>query len=162
MINLAGSVCVEAPASKVWAGLAELEDITFWCEAVVDARCDGPTSRGVGAERTCDLVGGITIRERWLAWEEGRSFTYEGVGIPLVAQATNEWTVHPEGDRTLLTSRAGVVLKGGFLGRLLEPIVTYQFNRIGPRTLAAFKYLVENGKPPRGKHAKLPKIPVAC
>jgi hypothetical protein len=38
----------------------------------------------------------------------------------------------------LLTSHADVVLKGGLLGRLLEAIVAYQFNRIGPRTLAAF------------------------
>ncbi len=162
MINLLGSVCIEAPAREVWAGLARLEDIQLWSEAVVDARCEGAISQGVGAERTCDLVGGITIKERWLAWEEGRSFAYEGVGIPLVARARNEWTVHAEGERTLLTSRAEVVLKGGFVGKLLEPLVAYQLNRIGPRTLAAFKYLMEHGEPPQGKHSKLPKIPVAC
>jgi Polyketide cyclase / dehydrase and lipid transport len=161
MISLSGSVCIEAPAHEVWAGLARLEDIQLWSEAVVDARCDGALSQGVGAERTCDLVGGITIKERWLTWEEGRSFSYEGAGIPLVARARNEWTVHAEGERTLLTSRAEVVLKGGFVGKLLEPIVAYQFNRIGPRTLAAFKYLLEHGEP-QGKHSKLPKIPVAC
>jgi hypothetical protein len=162
MIRLAGSVCIEAPAGEVWARLARLEDIQLWSEAVVAARCGGEISGGVGAERTCDLRGGVTIKERWLAWEEGRAFTYEGVGIPLVERARNEWTVHAEGERTLLTSRAEVVLRGGFLGRLLEPIVAYQFSRIGPRTLAAFKYLVEHGGPPPGKHSKLPAIPVAC
>jgi len=162
VINLSGSVCIEAPADEVWARLARLADIQLWSEAVVQARCEGPISQGIGAERTCDLRGGITIKERWLAWEEGRSFTYEGVGIPLVARAENEWTVHVEGEATLLTSRAEVVLKGGLFGKLLEPIVSYQFNRIGPRTLAAFKYLVEHGEPPPGKHSKLPKIPVAC
>jgi hypothetical protein len=85
--------------------------------------------QGVGAERTCDLRGGITVRERWLEWNEERSFTYEGLGIPLVARASNEWTVQPEGDQTLLTSEAEVVLKGGRLGRLLEPIFTFQLNR---------------------------------
>lgn len=162
MIRLSGSVCIDAASEDVWARLARLEDIRLWSEAVLDARCEGAVSRGVGAERTCDLRGGVRIKERWLARNEGRSFTYEGVGIPLVARARNEWTVQPEGDRTLLRSRAEVVLKGGLFGRLLEPIVAYQFNRIGPRTLGAFKYLVEHGEPPKVKHAKLPSVPTTC
>jgi hypothetical protein len=162
MIRLFGSVCIDAPAEVVWARLARLEDIRLWSEAVLDARCEGAISRGVGAERTCDLRSGVTIRERWVSWNEGRSFAYEGVGIPLVAHARNEWTVQAEGEQTLLISQADVVLKGGFLGRRLEPIVAYQFRRIGPRTLAAFKYLAEHGEPPRVRHAQLPRIASAC
>jgi Polyketide cyclase / dehydrase and lipid transport len=146
----------------VWARLARLEDIRLWSEAVLAASCEGAASRGVGAERTCELRGGVTIRERWLSWNEGRSFAYEGVGFPLVAHARNEWTVQAQGEQTLLLSRAEVALKGGVLGRLLEPIVAYQFKRIGPRTLAAFKYLVEQGEPPTIKQAKLPKAATAC
>src|SRR6266540_1262856 len=153
MITLAGSVCIDAPSDEVWAQLANLEDIQLWSEAVVHARCEGSVYRGVGAERTCDLRGGVTITERWLAWDEGRSFTYEGLGIPFVAQARNTWTVQAEGERTLVTSRAEVALKGGLPGRLLEPIVAFQLERIGPRTLAAFKYLVEHGEAPKVKHA---------
>jgi hypothetical protein len=37
----------------------------------------------------------------------------------------------------LLISEANVVLKGGVIAKLLEPLVTHQFKRIGPRTLAA-------------------------
>jgi hypothetical protein len=86
-IRLLASVCIDAPAERVWARLSRLEDIRLWSEAVLDAHCDGALSQGVGAERTCDLRGGITIRERWLAWNEGRSFAYEGVGVPFVARA---------------------------------------------------------------------------
>jgi hypothetical protein len=68
----------------------------------------------------------------------------------------------PEGDQTLLTSQAEVVLKGGPFGRLLEPFVAYHLKRIGPRTLAAFKYLVEHGEPPKVKHARLPRVATAC
>jgi len=108
------------------------------------------------------LGSDTTIRERWLAWDEGRSSTYEGVGIPLLASARNEWGVQPEGDQALLTSRAEVVLKGGPLGRLLEPLVAYQLKRVGPRTLAALKYLVDHGEPPKVRHAKLPRVATAC
>jgi hypothetical protein len=68
----------------VWAQLATLEDIQVWSEAVVQARCEGPIAQGVGAERTCELVGNRTIQERWIAWDEGRSFEYEGFGIPMM------------------------------------------------------------------------------
>lgn len=162
MIKLVASVCIDAPVDVVWARLAKLEDIRLWSEAVLDARCEGPASAGVGAERTCDLRGGITIQERWLAWDEGHSFTYEGIGVPLIRRATNEWTVEEQGEQTLLISRAEVVLKGGRLGRLLEPILNIQLNRVGPRTLAAFKYLVEHGQPPAIKHSKLPRVATVC
>ena len=162
VIRLAASVCIDAPAATVWAVLARIEDIKLWSETVRDSRCEGPVSRGVGAERTCDLAGGVTIRERWFAWDEGRSFTYEGRGVPLIASARNRWTVHPVGERTLLTSEAEVVLKRGSLGRLLEPPMRLQVERMTPRTLVAFKHLVEHGEPPRVKHAKLLPIPTAC
>lgn len=161
MITLSASVCVEAPTDEVWARLAKLEDIALWSETVRAARCDGAIARGVGAERTCDLAGGITITERWTSWEEGVSFTYEGFGIPLVKHARNHWAVEADGEKTLLTSYARVVLKGGRLSRLLEPVLAIQFRRMGPRTLAAFKYLVENGEAPSAKHARLPH-PSAC
>jgi hypothetical protein len=37
-----------------------------------------------------------------------------------------------------------------------------QLNRVGPRTLAAFKYLVEQGEPLRVKHAQLPRVAATC
>jgi len=162
MVSLFEAVCIDASTAEVWAHLARLEDIRLWSEAVVDARCEGAISRGVGAERTCDLKGGITITERWLGWDEGHSFIYEGEGIPLVARARNEWTVVAAGDQTLLMSRANVVLKGGLATRVLEPLVAYQSRRMGRRTMAAFKFLVENGRPPDIKHAKLPRVPSTC
>ncbi len=84
------------------------------------------------------------------------------MGIPLVAHAKNEWTVRPERDQTLLVSQAEVVLKGGLLGRLVEPIVRRQIKRIASRTLAAFKHLVEHGEAARVRHATLPRVPTAC
>jgi hypothetical protein len=146
----------------VWARLARLEDIQIWSEAVVSARCTGKRSRGVGAERTCDLRGGITIREQWLAWDEGVSFAYEGRGVPLVSVARNEWRVDGVESQTLLTSTACVVLKGGALWRLLEPLVAFQSRRLGIRAMAAIKYLVEHDRPPNVRHAKLLPVPGIC
>lgn len=161
-LRLVASACIEAPNHAVWSLLAALEEIPAWSEMVTDARCEGQVSRGVGAERTCDLRGGVTIRERWVAWDEGHSFTYEGEGIPLVVRARNRWAVQPVGEHTLLTSEAEVVLKGGRLGRLLEPLFAVQARRMANRSLVAFKYIVEHGEPPRVRHAKLPRVSAAC
>ncbi|MGI8914879.1 MAG: SRPBCC family protein [Chloroflexota bacterium] len=162
MIKLGASVCIEAPANSVWARLAKLEDIELWAEPVLHARCEGALAQGVGAERICELTGRQTITERWVAWEEGRSFTYEGFGIPLMKRAVNSWSVLPQGEKTLLTSEAELEVKGGTLGRILEPIIAPVMRRMAPHTLAAFKYLVEHGHPYDGEAADLPLAPANC
>jgi len=55
-----------------------------------------------------------------------------------------------------------VELKGGPFGRLLEPIMALAFRRMGSNSLAAFKYLVENGRPYAGKHSDLPRAAATC
>lgn len=162
MIKLSASVCIDAPAEAVWARLAKLEDIQLWSEAVVSARCTGSITQGVGAERVCELAGDRHIIERWVAWDEGRSFQYEGFGIPLVKRAVNRWSVIPQGAQALLTSEAELELKGGIFGRMLEPLLGPLMQRMAPNALAAFKYLVEHGQPYGGKASALPRAPSAC
>ena len=161
-IRLFASVCIEAPVEIVWARLARLEDIQLWSEPVLHARCEGTLSQGVGAERICELAGNYTIKEHWVAWDEGRSFTYEACGIPLMQRAANRWSVLPQGERSLLISEAELVLKGGVFGRMLEPILGPLMRRMAPNALAGFKYLVEHGHPYGGKAAELPRAPATC
>src|SRR5947207_4138942 len=160
MIKLFASVCIEAPAPTVWASLAQLEDIQLWSDSVLRARCAGAVSQGVGAERTCELAGNLTIKEHWVAWDEGRSFKYEGFGIPLMKRATNQWSVVPQGEKSLLTSAAELEISGGVLGQILEPLLRPLLRRTAPQTLAAFKYFVEQGRPYAGKAAELPRAAV--
>ncbi len=162
MIKLSASVCIEASADRAWARLAALEDSVLWAEPVLHARCEGTLSQGVGAERTCELVGHRTIRERWVAWDEGRSFTYEGVGVPLMKRAVNRWSVLPQGEKALLTSEAELEIKGGLVGRLAEPVMGPLMRRMAPTALGACKYLVEHGQPYAGKASTLPNAPVLC
>jgi hypothetical protein len=162
MIKLFASVCIEAPAEAVWVQLAKLEDIQLWSEAVIQARCEGLIAQGIGAERTCELVGNRTIQERWTAWDEGRSFEYEGIGIPMMRRASNRWSVIAQGKRSLLVSEAELELKGGLFGRLLEPVLGPLMQGMAPGALASFKYLVEQGRPYAGKASELPSVPAQC
>ena len=162
MIKLNASVCIDASAPAVWARLAKLEDIQLWSEPILQASCDGTLAQGVGAERTCRLAGNLTIQERWIAWDEGHSFQYEGFGIPLVKRVTNHWSVQPQGARSLLISAVEMELKGGFLGRTFEPIMRLMAQRMAPNALAGFKYLVEHGHPYPGKQSELPRVSALC
>jgi ligand-binding SRPBCC domain-containing protein len=162
MIRISAAACIEAPTETVWAQLAKLEDVQLWAEAVVHASCEGALSQGVGAERICKLTSNHTIKEYWVAWEEGRGFTYEASGIPLIKRAANQWTVIPHGDQTLLRSEAELEIKGGIFGILLEPIIGPLMRRMAPNALASFKYLVEHGHPYEGKASELPRPPITC
>jgi hypothetical protein len=163
MIKLSATACINAPVSVVWEALARIEDIQLWAEPVITARSSGEVSRGVGAARTCSLRGNIVLEERWTAWDEGHSFEYQGFGLPMVQRAGNRWSVRPEGpDQTLLVTEAEVELKGGFLGRLLEPLMAPLMRRMGKRSLASLKFLIENGRPFDGDHSTLPLAPITC
>lgn len=162
MIKLTNTACIDAPIEKVLAVLADLERVPSWVEPIKRAHCDGGKSSGVGASRTCDLAGGISIKERWTAWDEGKSFEYEAFGMPLIKRTTNRWTLQAEGEKALVVSDAEIELKGGLFARLLEHLIPPAMKAMGRRTLTALGYLVENSLPYQGKHRTLALAPRAC
>jgi carbon monoxide dehydrogenase subunit G len=162
MIKMSASVCVDAPASKVWAALSELDSIHVWSDSIHRSYCEGQNSRGINAVRVCELSGNVTVKEKIIAWEEGQSFTYTGQGILLIKRATNTWSVEERGRQTLVKSSAEVEVKGGVLGQLFEPILILASKQVGRRSLAAFKYLVEHGKPYEGNAKNRLPVPTIC
>jgi hypothetical protein len=87
-----------------------------------------------------------------VAWSESVSAAGMDASVSSVSRASLSGYSDPSRSFPRIAGDAivgkKVALKGGALGRLFEPLVAYQLKRISPRTLAAFKYLVENGEPP--------------
>jgi carbon monoxide dehydrogenase subunit G len=162
MIRVSASVCIDAPAATVWSMLFELESIHLWAPGILRSHCVGTQARGVGAVRMCELRGDIRVRETMVAWNEGQSFAYIGEGAPLMARATNRSEVDPQGSQTLVTTSAEIALKDGIVGRWCEPLVKPLITRMGAQSLAAFKYLVENGQPYARNTRRLFPIPTRC
>ena len=162
MFSIKVTACIDASCEATWDVLSDLESISLWSEPVTLAKCDGDIKQGVGAERICHLGNNMVITECWISWVEGESYTYEGFNLPLVKSAKNTWSVKSENGKTLLTSESEIVLKGGRVGKLLEPLMRFASNRIGSDSLSAFKFLVENGKPYEGKHSLLPRVSAVC
>lgn len=159
VIKTSQSVCIETSPELVWKQLAKLEDIVLWSSDVLEATCTG---YGVGEDRHCRLRGNVKIKEHIVEWVEGKSLTYEGLGLPLVKRALNKWSVYPDGKFARLVSEAEVELKGGIFGRAFEPLMSLMIKRMAPRALFSFKFLVENGKPFRGANPDLGKISPNC
>jgi len=162
MLKMKASACINASVESTWNTLADVENIYLWSELVVSSECSGSQKSGVGTARTCHIGKSVVITERWIFWQEGESYTYEGFNLPLVKSAKNTWSVKADNGKTLLTTESEVVLKGGIFGKLLEPLMLLVSKKMGSNALSAFKYLVENGKPFEGKHSSLPRVSSFC
>ncbi len=162
MLKMKGTICIEASKQRCWEVLADIENIPQWSEAVLVAKSVGPKSTGVDAERTCELNNKMTINEKWIEWNEGESYTYIGLNLPMVKLAQNTWSLLEDGGKTYLTTESKVIFKGGLFGRLLEPVMKIATAKMGANTLAALKYLIETGSPFEGNHSKLPRPLAVC
>lgn len=162
MITLTATVCIDAAPVTVWAALSKLESIHLWSDVIQRSYCVGEHTRGVGAVRICELRGDVTLRERMIEWSEGRSLTYSGEGLPFVRRAVNRWSVEPHAARTLVTTVADVELKGGWVGRLGEPLLRLASARMARRSLALLKHLVEHGRVSERTHWRRLPAPAAC
>ena len=160
MLKLKASGCIDAPVHAVWNVLSDLDAIHLWVKAIQHSYC--PTQdRGVGAMRVCELKQ-ARIEDTIVEWDEGRSFKYRGLGAPMMASATNLWTVEPHGEQTLVTTIAEATMKGGPVGILLELLAKPLFERLGAQSLASLKYYVEHGSPFSGRARDLPLAPAGC
>lgn len=163
MFEVESSVCIEASVGRVWAALSTLEDIHLWVRAIQRSYMSSAERRGLGVVRVCKVGGGVEVHETIIDWREGESFTYRGRGAPMMKRAENRWSVKAHGaGQTLVTSTAVVELKGGVVGRALEPLARLMVNRVGPSTLASLKYFVEHGEEYPGNLSDLPRPVAAC
>jgi len=161
-MKFVSSVCINATTAQVWKALSDIEKVSLWAAPILESECKGALKVGVGAERVCKLKGNMTIKETWVKWDEGSSFTYLGEGIPLTTLAKNTWTVKNENGMTLLTSVAEIEFKRGVFGYLMAAIMKFSMKRQGPQVLATFKYWVENGTPYKGKSSAINMGPATC
>ena len=162
MLKMKGMICIEASKARCWEVLADIENIPQWSEAVITAKSVISGFAGVGAERVCELSNNITIKEKWIEWNEGESYTYVGFNLPLIKFAQNTWSLIEKEGKTYLTTESQVEFKGGVFGRILEPIMKMMSAKMGANALAALKYLIETGEAYEGKHSQLPRPLAIC
>lgn len=161
-MKLRMTACIDAEKSQVWKVLSDIINVNLWVEPITSVRCEGNIKYGVGAIRICNLKGNMTIREEWVQWDEGHSFTYHADETSFLKSAKNKWTVKSEDQKTIITTESEVVLRCGIIGKIFEPLMYLISRKMGAESLAALKHLVETGKPFERSFFKLPRVPNIC
>jgi hypothetical protein len=162
-MKVADEITIEAPAAHVWDILAHrFAEVGSWATAIAASRAieaGGHQSAAPVAGRACETGVALAphVEETIVAYDEvGRSFSYVGDGLPaFVASARNDWRVSEIGaDRCKVRAEATVVTRGP-IGRVLGPLMAFQFRRTGRAFLQDLKHYAEEGQPSPRKRRQL-------
>ena len=146
---------IDAPAEKVWEVLADFGNISAFNPNLTNSHLTADQPNGVGATRHCDLtVGGASIEERIVDWDEGHSYTvdvYGGKRVPFT-QAFGHLAVEPLGEsRSVASMSFEGKAKGGVFAGLLGRALRGQNKKAITGVLAGLKHHVETGDPVEGR-----------
>jgi uncharacterized membrane protein len=124
MTTLSHQIRISAPKEKVFAVLADLEQIGKYNPAVKSVKYITPEHKGVGAARECDLGSQGLVRERVTAFAEGQSISMEMYehGWPLEFM---KWTtrVDADGNETVVSQSLSYKVKFGILGTVFDKLM---------------------------------------
>jgi hypothetical protein len=154
-MHIEHTIEIDAPIDLVWGKISNLADIQNWTKAVKESHFHTELERGIGAGRTCDVVGFGTLVENVLEWDEGKSFNLSLEGLPFfVKEASGGWRLEELGpNRTRGITSIDVKTRFWPIGALLERFVLGpQFHKTVKGAQREFKTYIE------GIVEKLPSV----
>jgi hypothetical protein len=143
-ITVRESVHVEASPDRVWDFTQDWSRRAQWDAAVKDARPDADHRDGAPAYRVRGS-GGAEFVARYKLYERPRRTSLEMTDLRswLVKGGGGSWSYEADGAGTRWTQTNTVVLRDGFLGALLRPLVLWQLARITQDAMIQAKKLIE-------------------
>ncbi len=140
------STTVAAPPTDVWAALAAFDRISTWAADVEHSSFLTVQTEGVGTARRVQ-VGRTVLVERVTEWDPPQAVAYDLEGLPpVVAGATNRWTLRPRGDGTIVTLTGTVEPGATPVGRLAARLIARRLGSAADGRLAGLRAHVE-GRP---------------
>ncbi len=138
MPSFAVSATIRAPASAVWATLADIGTIADWNPGVVESRLTTGQRGGMGAGRYCALPGQAFLEERVVEWEPDRVITFRIVDSNLPFKTADiRFTLDESARATTVTVTPHYRLQWGPLGSLLDLLFVRRTYRKGMLALLA-------------------------
>lgn len=124
MTTLRHEIVIDAPLKKVWAALANLENVARYNPLVSAARYISENKEGIGAARECDFKSKGSSRERVFEWEPERMLAIELYEHDWPITSMRWWTrLAPEGGGTRVSQVMEYGMKFDVLGKLLNALV---------------------------------------
>jgi len=148
MPKLVRQVVINASKENVWEVLADFSGVANWAPTILESRSTTEANGGVGAERTCKHVTIGNIEGRIIAWEDGRSLSYDvikGLAFP-IKSLNNTWTVNSAGDNAIVSVTMDFRMGLGPLGVLPALMARLSMRKGMQVSLAGLKQYVETGE----------------
>ena len=148
MPRLVRQVAINATKEKVWEVLADFSGAANWAPTISESRSTTEANGGVGAERTCKHEKMGNIEERIVAWEDGRSLSYDVIkGLPFPMKSLNNtWTVNAAGDNAIVSVEMEFRMGLGPLGVLPALMARLPMRKEMQVSLAGLKQYVETAE----------------
>lgn len=148
MPKLVRQVAINASKEKVWEVLADFSGAANWAPTILESRSTTEANGGVGAERTCKHEKMGNIVERIVAWEDGRSLSYDVVkGLPFPMKSMNLiWSVNAAEDNAMVSAAMEFRMGMGPLGALPALMARPMMRKEMQVSLAGLKQYVETGE----------------
>ncbi len=140
-----GETVIDADPAAVWEVLSDFHRVDSWAPVITRVVDIGPTSRGVGAARRCQLRRLGVVDEVVVVWEEGRRLHYRVSPLGPIGDSQSSWEIDRVGERSARVElRFEYDMRFGPLGLLLETVAVRRLlTRNLPGALAALKRCVE-------------------
>ena len=145
-MHIEHTIEIDAPIDLVWSKISNLADIQNWTKSVKESHFHTEAERGIGAGRTCDVVGFGTLVENVLAWDEGKSFNLSLEGLPVfIKEASGGWRLEELGQNsTRAITSIDVKTRFWPIGALLEKFALGpQFHKTIKGAQREFKTYIE-------------------
>ena len=124
MTKLHHEIVINAPVKKMWAVLANLENVAKYNPVVSHARYISQNKEGVGAARECEFKPKGSAKERVFEWEPERVLAIELYEHNWPVKTMRWWTrLKPEGNNTRVTQVMEYEMKFGILGNLMNALM---------------------------------------
>lgn len=64
MLQIETTIDIDASVNDVWRRLAKLDNVQHWVDSVKKSHYTSDVKDGIGAERTCEVKGFGTLKEK--------------------------------------------------------------------------------------------------
>ncbi len=140
------SIVIKATPEKIWPFLVEPERILQWCFTLQNFEYTDQSSHGVGSSFTYWEQGRFRSIELTCIikeWIENKKITFEMTGGESYKGYKETWMIEPFSDGSKFHFIQQSYLRGGILGKIMEPITRRRAEITVDEMLAKLKRLVE-------------------
>lgn len=142
-------ILIDAGVEKAWQVLGpQFTDAYKWASTVSTSEGQGEKIGDIYSERVCITPMG-TLKEKVLEYSAGNhllSYSFEGMP-KMVRFAKNTWQLTSIDTNKTKLSLVMEIKIGGFMGKMMKPMMKGKMAKMVNHTTEEFKYYVETGQP---------------